>query len=62
VIVVDPVCGLELEESEAVGSVDHLGDLYSFCSIACLYRFEHNSARFARPTAWQNAADQSQET
>ena len=36
----DPVCGMEVEESEAAGQSDHEGTTYYFCSTTCKDRFD----------------------
>lgn len=36
----DPVCGMEVEESEAAGQSEHEGRTYYFCSTACKDRFD----------------------
>jgi adenylate cyclase len=38
-IVVDPVCGMRLEATDAVASIDHEGTMFSFCSEACRIGF-----------------------
>lgn len=42
----DPVCGMEIEREDAVGSVEHEGTTYYFCSDDCREEFE------ADPTAY----------
>lgn len=36
---VDPVCGMTVEPSEAAAAWDHEGKTYYFCSVACFERF-----------------------
>jgi Cu+-exporting ATPase len=36
---VDPVCGMEIEEEDSVGTVEHAGVTYYFCADSCLERF-----------------------
>ena len=43
---VDPVCGMEIEEEDSVGTVDHDGVTYYFCAEICLERFRENPAQF----------------
>ncbi|MDP8959186.1 MAG: YHS domain-containing protein [Actinomycetota bacterium] len=38
----DPVCGMTVEESEAVATVEHEGRTYYFCSEDCREEFEAN--------------------
>ena len=42
----DPVCGMEIEETDAVGTAEHGGRTYDFCSNDCLEEFQ------ADPTAY----------
>lgn len=34
-MVVDPVCGMRIEDDDAVAAVEHEGRTYHFCSEAC---------------------------
>src|SRR5690242_2291765 len=43
---VDPVCGMKISPTDAVGHVDHRGETYYFCSQSCLDRFRANPAAF----------------
>ena len=43
----DPVCGMQIEESEAVGQAEYEGTTYYFCSSACQSKFEANPAESA---------------
>ncbi len=36
---VDPVCGMAVEQSEAAAAWDHEGTTYYFCSVGCFDRF-----------------------
>jgi YHS domain-containing protein len=38
----DPVCGMQLEEEDAVGSVEYKGHTYHFCSEDCKATFEED--------------------
>jgi YHS domain-containing protein len=38
----DPVCGMTVEESEAVATLEHGGTTYFFCSVDCKGEFEEN--------------------
>ncbi len=44
--VIDPVCGMTITASVAVGTVDYGGRKYYFCSESCLTQFRDNPARF----------------
>ena len=37
--VIDPVCGMTIAPSDAVGHVEHRGHTYYFCNQSCLERF-----------------------
>ncbi len=43
----DPVCGMQIEEADAVGSVEHAGTTYFFCSDDCKAEFEADPAAYA---------------
>ncbi len=38
----DPVCGMTIEETDAVATVDHDGTTYYFCSKDCAEEFTEN--------------------
>jgi len=40
----DPVCGMQIDESEAAGQVEYEGETYFFCSPGCKARFEAEPA------------------
>jgi P-type Cu+ transporter len=42
----DPVCGMTIEEQDAVGSRAYRGTTYYFCHPSCLERFEADPASF----------------
>jgi P-type Cu+ transporter len=44
----DPVCGMEVYEKSAVGTVEHEGRVYCFCSEGCKAAFEEIPAKFAQ--------------
>ncbi|HEX7831918.1 MAG TPA: heavy metal translocating P-type ATPase [Thermoanaerobaculia bacterium] len=45
--VVDPVCGMTISKDDAVGSSEHDGTTYYFCSIGCKTKFDANPATYA---------------
>ena len=47
--VVDPVCGMRIAPEDAVGSVNHEGTTYHFCSAKCLEEFRANPRQFTQP-------------
>lgn len=44
--VTDPVCGMQMEASDAAGQSEFGGRIYYFCSLACRDYFNANPARF----------------
>jgi Cu+-exporting ATPase len=50
----DPVCGMTIEEADAVGTHQHDGVTYYFCHPSCLERFRDDPKQFLEPAA--NAA------
>jgi Cu(I)/Ag(I) efflux system membrane fusion protein len=44
----DPVCGMDVEPSEAKYKSDYQGKTYSFCSSKCKRDFDKDPARYAR--------------
>jgi Cu+-exporting ATPase len=51
--VVDPVCKMTIEPSEAAGKFDYHNHAYYFCSKSCLERFRADPESFLRPDANQ---------
>ncbi len=43
----DPVCGMVIEESDAVGTSDHEGKRYHFCSKDCKEEFDESPEDYA---------------
>jgi YHS domain-containing protein len=50
-MIIDPVCGIDLEESEAASTLEFEGRTYYFCSEICREEFEENPHRFAVETS-----------
>ena len=46
---IDPVCLMDIEEEDSVGTVEHEGVTYYFCAESCLERFRENPAQFLGP-------------
>jgi P-type Cu+ transporter len=38
----DPVCGMEVNEQEAIGRLEYEGKPYFFCSAVCMDEFKDN--------------------
>jgi hypothetical protein len=48
---IDPVCGMQVRESEAPAQTRHDGATYFFCADRCRERFVANPERFTAPGA-----------
>ena len=61
--VLDPVCGMTISPADAVGTLEHAGRTYHFCSDTCLQKFRENPATFVRaePRASAPPADEAAE-
>ncbi len=46
-MVIDPVCGMKVDEKSAAGKAVHSGVTYYFCSPKCQHEFEANPAKYA---------------
>jgi P-type Cu+ transporter len=42
----DPVCGMNISEEDAAGTVHHGGKLYHFCSASCVQKFKADPKRY----------------
>ena len=45
---IDPVCGMEVNESAADHQVEHMGIKYRFCASECKTAFEENPEKYTR--------------
>ena len=43
---IDPVCGMAVEEGSAAAAWEHEGTVYLFCSVGCMERFRENPDHF----------------
>ena len=43
----DPVCGMTIEEADAVGTSEYQGKTYYFCSTDCKEEFDQNPEDYA---------------
>ncbi len=61
--VLDPVCGMTISPADAVGTLEHAGHTYHFCSDTCLQTFREHPATFvsAEPRASASPADEAAE-
>ena len=44
--VIDPVCGMSISPTDAVGAAEHNGQTFHFCSESCLQQFRANPDQF----------------
>jgi P-type Cu+ transporter len=44
----DPVCGMQIETSQAPAQSQYQGQTYVFCSVECQQKFESNPKQYAR--------------
>ena len=49
--VIDPVCGMNIDPAQAVGSTTYEGRTYHFCSRGCESKFDVAPAEYVAPTA-----------
>jgi Cu+-exporting ATPase len=52
--VVDPVCGMSILPSDAVGHVTHRGQTYHFCSQSCLDKFRASPETYLSPKSGES--------
>lgn len=45
----DPVCGMDIEEQDAAGTVEHEGSRYYFCSRSCSDKFKAHPDHYLTP-------------
>lgn len=45
----DPICGMQVEESEAAGQSEHEGRTYYFCSTSCKEKFDEIPEAYTAP-------------
>ncbi|MDI6767684.1 MAG: heavy metal translocating P-type ATPase [Bacteroidota bacterium] len=48
---IDPVCLMEVEESQAAATSEYKGKTYFFCGIRCKRKFDSNTDRYLDPSA-----------
>jgi YHS domain-containing protein len=46
--VVDPVCGMKMDEDDAYAGEEHKGEVYHFCSRKCHEAFQKEPDKFAK--------------
>jgi Cu+-exporting ATPase len=55
-MVIDPVCGMQVDEKQSAGSIVHDNRTYHFCSPDCLNKFQANPGKYAGKATAQTAA------
>ena len=55
-MVIDPVCGMQLDEKQSAGSIVHDNRTYNFCSPDCLNKFRMNPVKYAGKSTAHTAA------
>jgi YHS domain-containing protein len=55
--VVDPVCGMSILRSDAVGQVTHRGHTYYFCSEGCIDKFRASPDTYLNPASSRLPSD-----
>ncbi len=43
---IDPICGMNVEERTAAGRHEHNGQVYLFCSLHCLEKFKEDPSKY----------------
>ena len=51
---IDPVCGMDIELEDAVGSHEYQGETYYFCNSTCLERFSADPEKYLHPPFGQS--------
>ncbi len=46
--VVDPVCGMEIDKSEAAATSEHMGKTFYFCAQGCKKQFAENPMKYSK--------------
>jgi len=44
----DPVCGMEIDSSQAAAQSQYQGQTYYFCSVECKQKFDANPKAFLK--------------
>jgi P-type Cu+ transporter len=48
---IDPVCGMNVDETDTEHQTQYGGQTYSFCSLECKDKFEEKPEQYARAAA-----------
>lgn len=52
-MVIDPVCGMEVNDETAAGKSEYRGEIYYFCSPGCKRAFDQNPEQYVSGQAGQ---------
>jgi Cu+-exporting ATPase len=58
---IDPVCGMEVKESQAAGTSVYKGKTYYFCGLGCKRKFDEHPELYINPNAEEEEKDESRE-
>ena len=47
----DPICGMDVEPSEAEATYEYKGETYYFCAVGCKDKFVQNPEKYIKPEA-----------
>ncbi|HEY7302658.1 MAG TPA: heavy metal translocating P-type ATPase [Bryobacteraceae bacterium] len=47
----DPVCGMNVAEDRAAGTVEYEGTVYYFCALSCAQKFKADPQKYLKPAA-----------
>ncbi len=47
-MVIDPVCGMEIDPETAAGSSEYMGKTYYFCSLGCKQDFDKDPEHYSQ--------------
>ena len=52
----DPICGMEVEESQAAGRLKYKGQMFYFCARSCYDAFEKDPGKYlsSKEQRWWN--------
>ncbi len=57
---IDPICGMNVEEQSAAGKYQYNGRTYLFCSLPCLEEFKAEPEKYLAPAQEQPSPEDQQ--
>ncbi len=60
-MVIDPVCGMQVDPDQAAGTSEHNGETVSFCSLGCKQQFDATPERYVGQQTAQAGASASRQ-